>query len=105
MKRDNMAICIFSLILIIAPSLGLMTKSINYFSVIHFAYGQSNQIISSGNNNNTNTNSLAVQDIPAKKVHVGGIDIAYKIFGKGKPLMLIAGSGASMDMWDPQVVL
>lgn len=103
MKRDNIVICIFSLILIIALSLGLMTKSINYFSAIHFAYGQSNQIISSGNNN-ANTNSLAVQDILAKKVHVGDIDIAYKIFGKGKPLLLIAGSGASMDMWDPIVL-
>jgi pimeloyl-ACP methyl ester carboxylesterase len=39
-----------------------------------------------------------------KKVRVGDIDIAYKMFGKGKRLLLIAGSGATMDMWDPVVL-
>jgi hypothetical protein len=85
-------------------SSGIMNNSINNFkaSTIHLAYGQSNQI-SSGYNNN-NTNSVEAQNTPAKKVRVGDIDIAYKIFGKGKPLLLIAGSGASMDMWDRTVL-
>jgi pimeloyl-ACP methyl ester carboxylesterase len=39
-----------------------------------------------------------------KKIRVGDIAIAYKMFGKGKPLLLIAGSGATMDMWDPTVL-
>jgi hypothetical protein len=43
-------------------------------------YGQTNQTISD------NADLLNIQDIPAKKVHVGDIDIAYKIFGKGDPI-------------------
>src|SRR5262249_7225595 len=45
-----------------------------------------------------------VQNIPAKKVHVGDIDIAYKVFGKGDPILLISGSGSVMDAWNPTVL-
>lgn len=54
--------------------------------------------------NSTLNGSSLISSMAAKKVKVGDIDVAYKIFGKGKPLLLIAGSGASMDMWDPTVV-
>jgi pimeloyl-ACP methyl ester carboxylesterase len=90
-KEDNVLFSIFSLMIIVS-SLGMMTIS-NYFSTTHFAYGQTSQI------NSNNTNSLNVQNIPAKKVHVGDIDIAYKAFGKGDPLLLISGSGLVMDVW------
>jgi hypothetical protein len=40
-----------------------------------------------------------VQDIQAKKAKVGDIDIAYKKFGKGKPILLISGSGNVMGVW------
>jgi pimeloyl-ACP methyl ester carboxylesterase len=50
------------------------------------------------------SSSASINSIATKKVKVGDIYIAYKIFGKGKPLLLIAGSGASMDMWDPTVL-
>ncbi|HEY1247711.1 MAG TPA: alpha/beta hydrolase [Nitrososphaera sp.] len=53
---------------------------------------------------NNNANSLNVQDIPIKKVHVGDIDIAYKSFGKGDPILLITGSNAVMDTWDPTLL-
>jgi p-aminobenzoyl-glutamate transporter AbgT len=43
-------------------------------------YGQTNQTISD------NADLLNIQDIPAKKVRVGDIDIAYKIFGRGNPI-------------------
>jgi pimeloyl-ACP methyl ester carboxylesterase len=43
--------------------------------------------------------SLNIQDIQAKKVHVGDIDIAYKTFGKGDHILLISGSGNVMDVW------
>jgi hypothetical protein len=58
--------------------------------------------IASPSSSYTPSSSL-INSIAAKKVKVGDIYIAYKIFGKGKPLLLIAGSGASMDMWDPTV--
>lgn len=54
-------------------------------------YGQTNQT--------DNADLLNIQDIPSKKVHVGDIDVAYKIFGKGNPILLISGSGNVMDVW------
>jgi uncharacterized membrane protein len=41
------------------------------------AYGLVNKM------NSNFTNQTAFQDIPPKKVHVGDIDIAYRMFGKG----------------------
>jgi pimeloyl-ACP methyl ester carboxylesterase len=71
-------------------------------SFVNFAYSQASQMDSnrSNNNNNTNANSLNVQNIPAKKGHVGDIDIAYKVFGKGDPILLINGYSFAMDNWD-----
>ena len=51
-------------------------------SFVNFAYSQASQMSSnSSNEGNTNANTPNIQDIPAKKVHVGDIDIAYKTFG------------------------
>lgn len=75
-------------------------------SFVNFAYSQASQMDSnsSNNNNTTNANSLNIQNIPAKKVHVGDIDIAYKIFGKGDPILLINGYSFTMDSWDPTLL-
>ena len=64
----------------------LITSS---FAIIttHVAYGQASQV----NSDKNNASLLDVQNIPAKKVHVGDIDIAYKTFGKGEPFLLISG--------------
>src|ERR671918_1083209 len=45
----------------------------------------------------------ALDDMPAQKVKVGDIAIAYKQLGEGnaKPIVLITGLGATMDMWSP----
>ena len=43
-----------------------------------------------------------VYNIPLKKVHVGDIDVAYKIFGKGNnTIILINGAGENMNFWNP----
>ena len=55
-------------------------------------YGQTNQTVSD------NANLL---NIPAKKVHVGDIDIAYKMLGKGDPILLFNGASDNMNAWDP----
>ena len=39
-------------------------------------------------------------NIPAKKVHVGDIDIAYKMVGKGDPILLFNGASDNMGSWD-----
>jgi pimeloyl-ACP methyl ester carboxylesterase len=85
MKGHNITLGTFSIILIIAGPFGIMT--------IPFAYSQTSQ-----------TSSVDVQNIPAKKVHVGDIDIAYKVFGKGDHILLISGSGLVMDAWDPTIL-
>src|SRR5829696_9265278 len=61
----------------------------------HIVYGQTNQTISD------NADLLNIQDILAKKVHVGDIDIAYKMLGKGEPILLFNGASDGMDAWDP----
>lgn len=53
----------------------------------------------------TNNNLLLGQTIPIpaaemKKVHVGDIDIAYKMFGKGDPIILINGYSAPLEFWE-----
>ena len=58
-------------------------------------YGQTNQSITK------NEGLLNIQDIPAKKVHVGDIDIAYKMLGKGDPILLFNGASDGMDAWHP----
>jgi len=82
-------------IIVIIFSLMLIASSFEIVS-IQFASGLASQV-----NSDKNANSLNIQDIPAKKVQVGDIDIAYKIFGKGDPILLISGSGLVMDAWDP----
>ena len=48
-----------------------------------------------------NGSLFSLDNIQTKKVRVGDIDIAYKIFGQGEPLMLIPGFSATMYVWDP----
>jgi pimeloyl-ACP methyl ester carboxylesterase len=47
------------------------------------------------------TDSSNIQSIPAKKVQVGDIEIAYKMLGKGDPILLFNGATDGMDQWDP----
>ncbi len=66
--------------------------------VTNGVYGQ----IGPGQANSTNTTNLVnLQDIPLEKVHVGDIDVAYKVFGKGDPIILFNGASDDMDAWDP----
>lgn len=37
-----------------------------------------------------------------KMVKVGDIDMAYKSFGEGEPLVMITGYSTTMDTWDPR---
>jgi pimeloyl-ACP methyl ester carboxylesterase len=54
------------------------------------------------NSTTTTTNASSFLDnLETKRVRVGDIDIAYKIFGKGEPLLFIPGFLMTMDMWDP----
>ena len=64
----------------------------------HLVYGQPAQM------NSNVTNSVNIQNIPIKKVHVGDIDIAYKMFGKGEPILLVSPAQADMNAWEPSIL-
>jgi hypothetical protein len=87
-----------ALIIIIIPCGTILITTNNYFETTNFAYSQTDQTIFN------NVNPLNVQSIPIKKVHVGDIDIAYKMFGKGEPILLISGVGGDMNSWDPSTL-
>ena len=76
---------IFLFVLIIPTSLIMANTTL--------VYGQTNQTISD------NADLMNIQVMPAKKVKVGDINIAYKMLGKGDPILLISGSGNVMDVW------
>jgi pimeloyl-ACP methyl ester carboxylesterase len=93
-RKDNLFV-----IAVISTLVLSSTTMVNGFT--NFAYGQTNATQS----NFTNATSLVnTQDIPLKKVHVGDIDIAYKMFGKGDPLILHNGASDNMDAWDPALL-
>ena len=87
-------ITVISTLVIAGPSI----SNYGYFGFTKVAYGQSNP-----DEFNT-TNSVNTQDIPVKKVHVGDIDIAYKVFGKGDPILLLNGGSDGMKAWDPSLL-
>jgi pimeloyl-ACP methyl ester carboxylesterase len=71
----------------------------SYYNVANIVYGQSDS--GQANSTNTTTALVNIQDIPLKKVHVGDIDIAYKVFGKGDSIILHNGANDGMNAWDP----
>ncbi|MFL6420470.1 MAG: alpha/beta fold hydrolase [Nitrososphaeraceae archaeon] len=85
------------LLIILTTTMFLNNNS--YFGTTNnLVYGQSDLM------NSNVTNSLNIQNIPVKRVHVGDIDIAYKVFGKGDPILLISAFGAPMDGWEPSTL-
>ena len=87
-KKSKEVLSVIFLFVLIIPTSIIVTS-------MPLVYGQTNQTISD------NANLLNIQDIPAKKVHVGDIDIGYKILGKGEPILLFNGASDNMDAWDP----
>jgi pimeloyl-ACP methyl ester carboxylesterase len=65
----------------------------------NIVYGQIGSDLLVSNRNTANLINL--EDIPLEKVQVGDIEIAYRLFGKGEPLILHNGASDSMDAWDP----
>src|SRR4051794_13454604 len=51
-----------------------------------------------------NQSKMQAQKNNTQKVKVGDIDIAYKKFGKGDPLLFIPGFSATMEVWDPIIL-
>ncbi|MGH9977359.1 MAG: alpha/beta fold hydrolase [Nitrososphaeraceae archaeon] len=85
-------------VLIITVYFGLLSPNtgLNYIPV---AYGQAPD-------SSFQEEVNAIDDMPAQKIRVGDIDIAYKQLGNGSdiPIVLIAGGGMTMDMWSPTLL-
>jgi pimeloyl-ACP methyl ester carboxylesterase len=93
-RKDHLILIAAAPMLIIASSLIGID---GYFSTTKIAYSQSDP----DQMNSNTTNSVNIQDIPLEKVRVGDIDVAYKMFGKGDPILLFNGASDGMDAWDP----
>jgi hypothetical protein len=87
-KKSKEVLSVIFLFVLIIPTSIIVTNT-------PLVYGQTNKTISD------NAKLLNIEDIPAKKVHVGDIDIGYKILGKGEPILLFNGASDNMDAWDP----
>ncbi len=93
-RKDHLIlIAVISTLVIASPSI----SNYGYFGFTKVVYGQSDP----DQMNSNTTNSVNIQDIPLEKVRVGDIDVAYKMFGKGDPIILFNGASDSMDAWDP----
>ena len=91
-NKTSVFIIIFMFIVII-PATAIIMLTIT--TTTNPVYGHQDKT------NFNSTDSLNIQSIPAKKVHVGDIDIAYKMLGKGDPILLFNGASDGMDQWDP----
>jgi hypothetical protein len=72
-------------------------------SFTNIVYGQTNG--TQTDSSNVTTNLVNTQDIQLEKVKVGDIEVAYKMFGKGDPLILFNGASENMDAWDPSFLI
>jgi uncharacterized protein YpmB len=88
-NKTSIFIIIFMFIMIIPTTAIMLTTTTNP------VYGQQDKT------NFNATDSSNIQNIPAKKVQVGDIEIAYKMLGKGDPILLFNGASDGMDQWDP----
>jgi pimeloyl-ACP methyl ester carboxylesterase len=53
---------------------------------------------------NITDSSANIQNTSEKTVQVGDIEIAYKMFGNGEPILLISGGSADKNAWDPSFI-
>ena len=93
-RKDHLVfIAVISTLVITSSSIG----NYGFFDITKVVYGQSDP----DQMNSNTSNSVNLQDIPLEKVRVGDIDVAYKMFGKGDPIILFNGASDGMDAWDP----
>jgi len=96
-RKDSLVIiAVISALVIASPSI----SKYGFFDISNVVYGQAEL----DQTNSNSTNSLNLEDIPVEKVHVGDIDVGYKMFGKGEPILLIQGLGGSMNSWHPSIL-
>ncbi|MCC2647211.1 MAG: bpoC 7 [Nitrososphaeraceae archaeon] len=94
-NTSSVLITIFLLAVIIVTLPALITTT-----GTNRVYGQPDQM-----NSTVADSSPNIQNIPVEKiVQVGDIEIAYKMSGKGDPILLISGGSADKNAWDPSFI-
>ena len=79
-RKDHLVIIAVISTLVIT---GSSISNFGYFDTTKTVYGQADPDQTSSNS----TNLVNIQDILLKIVRVGDIDVAYKMFGKGDPII------------------
>jgi pimeloyl-ACP methyl ester carboxylesterase len=85
-----------TLLLVVSLYFGFLISNAG-FDYIPTAYGQAM-------NSSFQSEASIIDNMPAQRAKVGDVDIAYKQLGNGSsdiPILLIAGGGMTMDMWNP----
>jgi pimeloyl-ACP methyl ester carboxylesterase len=95
-KVHLVLIAVISTFVISSPSF----SNPGYFDITKVVYGQPVPDLMDSNT----TGSVNMQDIPLKKVRVGDIDVAYKMFGQGDPIILFNGASYNINAWDPSLL-
>ena len=95
-NTSSILITIFLLAVIIVTLPAIMTTT----SSTNRVYGQPDQMNSTVADSSANIQNMTVEKI----VQVGDIEIAYKMSGKGEPILLIPGGSAGMNAWDPSFI-
>jgi len=103
MKRKSSFFDHILLVVIVIIVVGLTNFVINLNLQLSNATSTISQIRPFSNNEITlpdnNSEFVPINKVDLNKVTVGDIEIAYKTFGNGEPILLISGSGNVMDAW------
>ena len=94
-NTSSVLITIFLLIVIITLPVTMTTTT-----TINRVYGQQPDRMDL----NITESSANIQNTSEKIVKVGDIDIAYKMLGKGDPILFISGGSADKNAWDPSFI-
>ena len=97
-NKTSVFIIIFTFIMII-PTTAIIVLTTT--TTINPVYGQQDK---TNINATDSSNTSNIQSIPAKKVQVGDIETAYKMLGKGDPILIYNGASDGMDAWDPSLL-
>jgi hypothetical protein len=98
MKVNNQTFLHTTLLLVIIIYFGfLIYRTIPDYNLVAYGQNQSSSFQAGVN---------AIDNMPAQRVKVGDIDIAYKMLGNESsvPIILIARGGTTMDMWNPTLL-
>jgi pimeloyl-ACP methyl ester carboxylesterase len=96
-NASSVLITIFLFVLIITLPTTMTTTTT---TTINRVYGQQSDQM----NLNVTDSSANIQNTAEKIVKVGDIDIAYKMLGKGEPILFISGGSADKNAWDPSFI-